>query len=294
MKIQFLNGGLANQVFQYIFLRYAELSHPDDEPWFLDDSFFFVKNEHNGYELERVFNIKANLLSSFFEPDVWGYMMEQKRAGKSVPQLMLDSGMDISMISEFGNYDDMNPFKGAVEITKINCFTPEIIEKPGNIYYHGYWIIKDYFNAFRTQLLEELSFPPLTEIHNIEYMKQIEETQSLSVHIRRGDFVTLGWDISPDIYKGAINAMHEAIPDTVLFVFSDDIGWCKENAEELGLNIPDEAIYIEGNKGLNDFRDLQLLSRCKNSIIAGSSFNYLAALINPNLDRYLNLSARVL
>ena len=62
MKIQFLNGGLANQVFQYIFVRYAELSHPGCAPWFIDDSFFFVNNVHNGYELERVFNINANLL----------------------------------------------------------------------------------------------------------------------------------------------------------------------------------------------------------------------------------------
>lgn len=30
MKIQFLNGGLANQAFQYIFARYYELSHPGD------------------------------------------------------------------------------------------------------------------------------------------------------------------------------------------------------------------------------------------------------------------------
>ncbi len=49
MRIQYLNGGLANQVFQYIFVRFAELYYPEGGPWFLDDSFFFVNQVHNGY-----------------------------------------------------------------------------------------------------------------------------------------------------------------------------------------------------------------------------------------------------
>lgn len=70
MKIQYLNGGLANQVFQYIFVRFAELYYPAGGPWFLDDSFFFANQVHNGYELEKVFGIQANLLSRYFDADV--------------------------------------------------------------------------------------------------------------------------------------------------------------------------------------------------------------------------------
>ena len=40
MKIVFLNGGLANQVFQYMFFRAAQLRHMNNEEWILDDSFF--------------------------------------------------------------------------------------------------------------------------------------------------------------------------------------------------------------------------------------------------------------
>lgn len=294
MKIQFLNGGLANQVFQYVFMRYAELSHPETGPWFLDDSFFFVQYEHNGYELERVFGLRPRLLSTYFEPDVWEYMIEQKRAGKSIPQLMLESGTDISVVSEFDNYSDMNPFEGRAEISGTNRFSPQIITLPGNIYYHGYWIIKEYFNAYREIFLNELSFPPINDSRNAHYLEQIKETRSLSVHIRRGDFVTLGWDIPPQVYRGAINAMYGEMPDLTLFVFSDDIEWCREHDRELGLTIPQETVYIEGNKGEEDFRDLQLLGCCKNSIVVGSSFNYLAALMNPQLDRYINLSKREL
>ena len=62
MKIQYLNGGLANQVFQHIFVRFAEITYPNSGPWFFDDSLFFVNNVHNGYELENVFGLKLNTM----------------------------------------------------------------------------------------------------------------------------------------------------------------------------------------------------------------------------------------
>ena len=47
MKIQFLNGGLANQAFQYIFAKYYELSHPGDA-MYMDDTYFALNTVHNG------------------------------------------------------------------------------------------------------------------------------------------------------------------------------------------------------------------------------------------------------
>ena len=61
MKIQFLNGGLANQVFQYIFARYYALSHPGDK-MYLDDTYFTLHTVHNGYELEKVFGLRSGIL----------------------------------------------------------------------------------------------------------------------------------------------------------------------------------------------------------------------------------------
>lgn len=92
MKIQFLNGGLANQVFQYIFVRFAEMHHPGEQ-WFLDDSFFFVNDIHNGYELEKVFGVKPNLLSNYFEEDVWQELIRLKKEGSSIPQSFQEMGI---------------------------------------------------------------------------------------------------------------------------------------------------------------------------------------------------------
>jgi len=294
MNIQYLNGGLANQVFQYIFLRYAELSHPKHEPWFLDDSFFFVNNVHNGYELERVFNLKPNLLSNAFDPDVWDEFIKNKRNGISVPQTFLDFGTDIIMYAEIDNYPDHNPFNGnIIRMFPGNEFHPEIasINYP-NIYYHGYWINKHWLGSYKDIILKELSFPaiPLESARN--YAQQITSSASVAVHIRRGDYVTLGFSMSPDFYARALKQTSEALNSFTLFVFSDDLEWCRQNAKELGLTYASKIVYVSGNTKENSYLDMQLMSMCKGMILSNSAFCYLAALMNKNLKMYLNPTNR--
>ena len=114
MKIQFLNGGLANQAFQYIFARYYELSHPGD-CMYMDDTYFALNTVHNGYELEKVFGIHPHMLSQCFDEEVWNFILEERRNGKSVPQILCENEIDTYMISEVGEgYRTFNPFQGRV------------------------------------------------------------------------------------------------------------------------------------------------------------------------------------
>ena len=113
MKIQFLNGGLANQAFQYIFARYYELSHPDGI-MYLDDSYFALNTVHNGYELEKVFGIRAHMLSECFDKAVWDFILGERKAGKSVPQILQENQIQIQMLSEVDGYRQFNPFDGEV------------------------------------------------------------------------------------------------------------------------------------------------------------------------------------
>ncbi len=113
-KIQFFNGGLANQAFQYIFARYYELSHPG-RIMYLDDSYFALNTVHNGYELEKVFGIKPHMLSEIFDQEMWQYLLQERKAGKSIPQILLDNGNKIVLISEVkDSFATFNPFQGEV------------------------------------------------------------------------------------------------------------------------------------------------------------------------------------
>ena len=70
IKLVILNNGLGNQLYQYAFMRFLELS--TKEKLVLDNSSFWgEKVDHNGYELEKVFGLKLDLLSNYFTKNVW-------------------------------------------------------------------------------------------------------------------------------------------------------------------------------------------------------------------------------
>lgn len=288
MKIQFLNGGLANQAFQYIFAKHYELSHPG-QIMYLDDSYFALNTVHNGYELEKVFGIKAPMLSDVFDEDVWSFILEQKKQGKSVPQILCENGIPIYMLAEEKNYRTFNPFDGEVFMIPANQFNPEILNYKEDIYYHGYWINKNWFDTYRDEFLEIFTFPAITDEKNKQYMNAILNSNSCSIHIRRGDYVTLGWAMEIEHYHKMIEYyLAQYKGDWELFVFSDDIDWCKEHCEELGLSLFPKVHFVEGNMQGKNYIDLQLMSNCKGMIMSNSAFCYLAALLNTKMGFVVN------
>ena len=293
MKIQFLNGGLANQAFQYIFARYYELSHPG-EIMYMDDSYFALNSVHNGYELEKVFGIKPHMLSSCFDEEVWGFILDERRNGKSVPQILCENDIPFTMLSEVGQwYKNFNPFEGVVNFVPSNGYYPGILDLSGDIYYHGYWINKGWFDRYREVFLEEFKFPELTDPMNLELLRQIQSTDSVSVHIRRGDFVNLGWALKPEVYPRMVEMLLDRAPGKWnLFVFSDDIAWCKENQSELGFNAFAHVTYVEGNVDGKNYIDMQLMSQCKGIIMSNSAFCYLATLLNTRRTACINPTSR--
>lgn len=295
MRIQFLNGGLANQAFQYIFGRFGELYNPQEGPWIFDDSYFYVNHIHNGFELEKIFGLKLNLASTYFDTDVWEELLRLKKQGVSLPQAILDMGIPIAMLAESVNYKEFNPFSGEVLEIRPNEFHPEITRMPlENVYYHGYWLHKDWFTSYKDSIRKEFTFPPLKDDKNIQYAERIHSTLSVGVHIRRGDYVTLGIQVPEAVYSHHARVAVQSYPDCVFFVFSDDVAWCRSNAEVLGLNLPKETVYVEGNVQGRNYIDLQLLSMCKGMILSNSAFCFLAALLGRELQFVLNPTRREL
>lgn len=289
MKVQFLNGGLVNQAFQYIFARYYELSHPG-EIMFMDDSYFALNTVHNGYELERVFGIKPHMLSECFDEEIWKFILAEKQMGKSVPQILCENGIEMYMISEVGDaHKQFNPFEGKVYPIPCNEYFPEILDSPGDIYYHGYWINKNWFDKYKDVFQKEFCFPEIQDAQNKAWLDRIKSTNSVSVHIRRGDYVDLGWAVKSEVYhKWMENFIEKYGKCWQLFVFSDNIEWCKTNEEALGLNLLEEVIYVEGNVHGRNYIDMQLMSQCKAMIMSNSAFCYLAALLNTEKQICLN------
>lgn len=275
MKIALCNGGLGNQTFQYIFSRFVELEGGD--PCYLDNAAFCREHvEHNGYEINKVFpNAKPKLLSSCFTEDVWQYMVQQG----GIAQQLRNAGEDYVMVAETGDFK----FDGNVIPVPCNEFQPWIAHARGNIYYHGYWINRDWLKKEYWDILrEELAFAPLKGEHNKRYEEEIEATNSVAMHLRRGDFLQANAQAPLEKCRSAVLDVKGRLTTPHFFVFSDDLGWCRDNREGMGLQ-PEEVTFVEGNRGSDSYLDMQLMSCCKNVIlVVQSSFSYLATLLNRN------------
>jgi hypothetical protein len=104
-----------------------------------------------------------------------------------------------------------------------------------------------------------------------------ENDDSVSVHIRRGDYQSLykGFYVNLDETTYYRRAMREAgCASTHFYIFSDDPEWCRANFS--GSN----STIVE--PGGSPYIDLIAMSRCRRHIIANSSFSWWGAMLNSN------------
>lgn len=236
--------------------------------------------EHNGFELRKVFpNCRPRLLSGCFTQDVWQYVLQKKAERQNVVQLWKEMGENFTLVAETSDYQ----YNGNVVRVPTNEYLPWLALAEGDIYYHGYWINKGYLKGnYKEILKKELEFTPFTGEKNLAYEKQIMETNSVALHVRRGDFVKVKRDRPAEMYEAGVKKLRETVSSPHFFLFSDDIKWCRDNLKEMGIQ-EREATFVEGNSGIESYRDMQLMSCCKNIIlVTASSFSYLAALLNRN------------
>jgi hypothetical protein len=104
---------------------------------------------------------------------------------------------------------------------------------------------------------------------------QVSSPSSVALHVRRGDYVSdpvyskkyRVMDV--DYYRAAVAQIESRVADAKLFVFSDDLDWCREHLAMLG-----PTKFVDGGGDLADFR---LMSRCSHHIISNSTFAWWAA-----------------
>lgn len=142
-----------------------------------------------------------------------------------------------------------------------------------------------FFHDIQDKLWQEIEpIKPKEEKNKLLYDK-IENTNSVCITIRRGDFVSNEknkklYDIcSIEYYQKAINIMKEKIESPTFILFSDDIQWVKEN-----IHIKDAPVYYEdGTDSLEE--KLRLMYSCKHFIISNSTFSWWAQFLSRNQDK---------
>ena len=266
MIITNLIGGLGNQMFQYAAAR--ALSLHLGVPLLLDTSDFAGYELHQGYELSRIFQANMAVASSGNVCDMIGW-----QSNRFLKRLCIRSFFKYLRSKNFIVEPHFNYWP------KINAVLP-------GSYLYGYWQSELYFKKIEDIIRSDFEFKlPLDNLnHNIS--NHMKNSNSISVHIRRGDYVQNSANLqrhgicSPGYYHAAINFIIQKVNNPIVFIFSDDITWSKNN---INLDIP--VYFIGHNSGYDSYKDLQLMTMCKHHIIANSSFSWWGAWLGYSPDQ---------
>ena len=269
MNIIRMTGGLGNQMFQYaLYLKLKSMGREVK----LDDI--------SEYHME---NSRPIML--------WAFGIDYPKADKQEINALTDGDMDfLSRIRRkvFGR-------KSLEYHEKDNNFDEQVLRKDP-AYLTGYFQSEKYFESVKAQVREAFHFTEKIwqEISGEQeeiikgYKKQIENTQSVAVHIRRGDYLQVsevyGGICTEEYYRKAIALMKEKFPKTVFYIFSNDTDWAAEWAHKYSTE-ENPFVVIKGTTEETGYLDLLLMSRCKHYIIANSSFSWWGAWLGCSPDK---------
>jgi histo-blood group ABO system transferase len=157
---------------------------------------------------------------------------------------------------------------------KSYCYE-EIKLNDTNIKLNGYYQSCNYFYKNINQIKNMLNISFKNEIQNIYNKLQDDKLYTVSVHVRRTDYLNfhlVHHNQSIIYYKKAFEYFNNS---ALFLIFSDDIEWCK--TQPLFLN--NNCKFIDD---IDDEKSLYLMSLCNHNICANSSFSLWASYLNDN------------
>jgi len=144
---------------------------------------------------------------------------------------------------------------------------------------HGFYQSYKYFDNIRDKLINKY-FKFKNEIVDQTSKYKITEN-SLGISVRRGDYIPLQHNHCVLSMKYYADAFSEILDVNQIFIFSDDIPWCKNNI--CTENEFDEIVYVEGNP----FVQLYMMTQMKNLILSNSTFAWWGGYLNDKKGKII-------
>jgi len=269
MIIVRLSGGMGNQMFQYAHGRALSLRH--NVPLKLDTTFLDhrIKMPHflrpnfsfRNFDLD-VFNIQAEIA----KPSEITFWNRPFLGGK----LMLIIDALLRKMAFLPGWE------------KKFSFDEKVLKLGPDTYLEGFWQSDKYFSNIAPTFKKDFTLKnPISETAK-KIQDDIKNTNSICVHLRRahggGDFHTK-YDMT--YYESGIQYITKKKKIEKIYVFSDDIEWCKENIK---FDVP--TVFVDNDSaGVKGEGHLYLMSLCQNFVIPNSTFSWWAAWLSTNPDK---------
>lgn len=275
-----LAGGLGNQMFQYaLYLQLKSLGKDVK----IDDV--------SGFEQDRQ---RTPALAPF------GITYE-KASAKEIEKML-----DASMLPWHRVRRKLCGRKRKSYFEEDKLFHPDVLSRD-DIYLEGYWQTEKYFQSVAEQTRSAYDIDRLLSYvrsmestHNAgaagtdtrytdDYLQAITSGESVSVHIRGGDYLTpenralFGNICTEAYYREAMRQMKKKYPDCRFYLFTNDKDWAQETAGPFPAQ--DVTVVELPDASYRDYGEFVLMSRCRHNILANSSFSWWASYLNPNPDK---------
>jgi hypothetical protein len=280
MIISRLTGGLGNQMFQYA--AGLALAHKHRTALKLDTSWFPINAVRSGvrryaYELHCL-----NVLEQFATQEEINDLVGQNGGLGEKLAYRAATILGLHRLSRV-----FAPNVGQLHNQESAKFYASFLDLPDNIYLSGTFQSEKFFLPVAEQLRPHFSFRYPLSSEVMALADEIQETQSISVHFRWGDYVSdpkyrqaLGV-LPMEYYRDAVALLRDKLGAQVkLYVFSDDIDAVEREF------VPDAPrTYVRGVRAENSYDELRLMALCRHNIIANSSFSWWAAWLNRNQSK---------
>lgn len=155
--------------------------------------------------------------------------------------------------------------------------------KSKNIIFYGSFENEEYFKSYEKNIKKIFEPKEQRKKENDYLYNVIENTNSVCITIRRGDFLIDKFKndfyiCTPDYFDKAISKINQLIESPQFVVFSDDVEWCKKN-----MKFPEGTVYENGNDEI--WEKIRLMYSCKNFIISNSTFSWWAQYLSKNENK---------
>jgi len=262
--------GLGNQMFQYAMGR--AVAHRLGTPLKLDISSFGPGYTKRRFELDR-FQIKAELASPEEIRALTGLL-----GTRSGPKAESIRGI-CRRLGALGRF-----IIGAYVQEKHFHFDPTMLSVRGDVYLHGRWQSERYFSDIAAMLRDDFQMQR-TENEDQEFTKRMTENElSVSLHVRRGDYVTLSQQghvyttLPMEYYDEAVAYMRRELGRPRFFIFSDEPLWVQDSFHM------EDATGVSLSGSDKGPRELTLMTKCRHHIIANSTFSWWGAWLSSQKD----------
>lgn len=261
-------GGLGNQMFQYAFYLSMVKRYPQTK-FKADIQYAFIE-EHNGIEIDKVFGINLNRCS-----------LDERIRLSEIPLKKTFVTRIVKKVKSIVGFHKKSFYKQQ-DYTE---YYPEVYNfcENDDLYFLGVWANEEYFKSLKDELQTDIfTFKLSLNEKSKVYEQHILSQDSVSIHVRKGDFIKYNNHVmDKSYYMNAMDYLEERIGyKPKYFIFSDDIEYAKSLFEHMS-NIE----YVTGNVKNESWMDMYLMSVCKHNIIANSSFSFWGAYLNRNPDK---------